>query len=94
MSMGISKEELQKMIEGMGRKLEAIQESKCRCEAINKKMKNAAIEAISNIKEISFYKAKIIYEAKGLDDNAFYTCCSQCCNCHFERFSENLRWGF
>ena len=94
MSNDLTKEELKQMVQGMGRKLEIIQESKCRCEAINKKMKKSAIETIATIKEISFYKAKIVYEANYLDDHAFHTCCSQCCNCHFERFSENLLWGF
>jgi hypothetical protein len=82
----ITRSEREHMFLCMKATLETIQEAKCRCEAINKKMRKSAIQAISQIREISFYKAKKIYENYVLKEDEFHTCCSICCDCHYDGF--------
>ena len=82
----ITRTEKEHMMFCMAVSLETIQESKCRCEAINKKMRKAAIEGIAQIKEISFYKAKKIYSDQIFEE--FHACCIICCDCHFDKFRD------
>jgi hypothetical protein len=59
----------------------------CRCKAIEKKVNLAGIRKLSEIRGISLYKARKIYEDSM---EPFHTCCHACCSCHIERFSENV----
>ena len=58
----------------------------CRCKAIEKKVNLAGIRKLSEIRKISLYKARKIYEDTM---ESFHTCCHACCSCHIERFSED-----
>ena len=91
MTMKIKGEEMKQIIQAMAGRLDKLQESNCRCQAINKKMRLTAIEKIAKMKNISIFKAKKVYSENVLEE--FHTCCSLCCNCHFDRFSEDAIWN-
>ena len=91
MSIKIEAKEMKQIIQAMGKRLDNLQESNCRCQAINKKMRLTAIEKIAEIKSISVFKAKKVYSENVFEE--FHTCCSLCCSCHFDRFSEDAIWN-
>jgi hypothetical protein len=84
-NLELTDEEKNEMIKAM----RDIDFKECRCKAINKKVNLAGIRKLSEIRNISLYKAKKIYDETGQD---FHSCCAMCCSCHIERFSEDLRF--
>ena len=66
--------------------MNSIDPKECRCSAINKKVNLAAIRKLSEIRQISLYKARKIYEDT---IEPFHSCCHACCSCHMERHVDN-----
>ena len=73
--------------EQMKEAMKSIDVKECRCNAINKKVNLAAIRKLSEIRQISLYKARKIYEDTM---ESFHSCCHACCSCHMERHQDNM----
>ena len=80
-------EERQQMLEAMSEVYEY--KEKCRCKAIEKKVNLGGIKKLSEIRNISIFKARKIYDET---IEPFHTCCHLCCTCHLERHSESILW--